>query len=71
MESNDGSDAIDKRQATLAAQAEIDKLSAKELSKKIKQLEKAMIEHAQNLEFEQAAKVRDELQTLQNHMRGE
>lgn len=71
LESNDGSDAIDKRQATLAAQAEIDKLSAKELSKKIKQLEKAMIEHAQNLEFEQAAKVRDELQTLQNHMRGE
>ena len=38
--------------------------SPKALGKLIKQLENEMREHAKNLEFEQAAAVRDELQTL-------
>ncbi|MGR8935763.1 MAG: excinuclease ABC subunit UvrB [Gammaproteobacteria bacterium] len=40
------------------------KLSAKELAKKIKQLEDEMYRHAKNLEFEEAARVRDELKIL-------
>lgn len=38
--------------------------SPKELSKKIELLEKKMFAHAENLEFEEAAKVRDELLAL-------
>ncbi|MFZ2651828.1 MAG: excinuclease ABC subunit UvrB [Burkholderiaceae bacterium] len=36
-------------------------LSEKDLGKRIKQLERQMFEHARNLEFEKAARVRDEL----------
>jgi excinuclease ABC subunit B len=39
-------------------------LSEKELSKEIKRLEKMMLTHAKNLEFEQAAQVRDQLSSL-------
>jgi len=45
--------------------AEYGSLSAQELSHKIKQLEKQMYTHAQNLEFEEAAQVRDEVLRLQ------
>lgn len=41
-------------------------LSPVDLLKRIKQLEKKMQQHAENLEFEQAAHVRDELKYLQN-----
>ena len=44
--------------------AEYQRLSPKQLAKKIKALEKAMYDHAQNLEFEQAAKARDDLKRL-------
>jgi len=40
-------------------------LSPKQLSKKLKQLEESMYRHAKNLEFEQAAKIRDEIKALQ------
>ncbi|MGR9086057.1 MAG: excinuclease ABC subunit UvrB [Gammaproteobacteria bacterium] len=40
-------------------------MTPKQLGKKIKQLEEAMYQHAKNLEFEQAAKIRDEIKTLQ------
>lgn len=46
-------------------QAEYGKLSAKQLGKKIAELEKQMLDHARNLEFEKAAALRDELQLLQ------
>jgi excinuclease ABC subunit B len=36
------------------------------LTKKIKQLEKSMFEHAKNLEFEAAAKIRDEIHQIQD-----
>ncbi|MGZ8226296.1 MAG: excinuclease ABC subunit UvrB [Methylococcaceae bacterium] len=40
-------------------------LTPKQLSKKLKQLEEAMYQHAKNLEFEQAARIRDEIKLLQ------
>ena len=40
------------------------RLSAQELAKKLKALEDAMYEHARNLEFEEAARVRDEIRHL-------
>ncbi|TAL54835.1 excinuclease ABC subunit UvrB [Pandoraea sp.] len=42
-------------------QARYQEMSEKQLSKEIKRLEKLMQEHARNLEFEQAAQVRDQL----------
>ena len=42
-------------------QARYEAMSAQELAREIRRLEKAMQEHAKNLEFEQAAAVRDEL----------
>ena len=39
-------------------------LSEKDVAKEIKRLEKLMLEHARNLEFEQAARVRDQLAIL-------
>ena len=41
-------------------------MSPKQLSKKLKQLEETMYRHAKNLEFEQAAKIRDEIKVLQD-----
>ncbi|HKO88698.1 MAG TPA: UvrB/UvrC motif-containing protein, partial [Burkholderiales bacterium] len=38
--------------------------SEKQLGKEIKRLEKQMIEHARNLEFEKAAQARDQLADL-------
>jgi excinuclease ABC subunit B len=40
-------------------------LSPEKLDKKVKQLQKQMYKHAENLEFEEAAKLRDEIQRLQ------
>ncbi len=40
------------------------RLSAKELARKLKDMENAMYEHARNLEFEEAARVRDEIRQL-------
>ena len=38
--------------------------------KRVKQLEKQMLEHARNLEFEQAARVRDQLALLREQAFG-
>ena len=43
-------------------------LTPKQLSKKLKQLEETMYQHAKNLEFEQAAKLRDEIKYLQEQV---
>jgi excinuclease ABC subunit B len=45
-------------------------LSEKDLGKRIKQLEKQMFEQARNLEFEKAARVRDELARLREQVFG-
>jgi len=52
----------DKRDAE--ASATIQALSPKALDQKIRELESKMYAHAQNLEFEEAARTRDELQSL-------
>jgi excinuclease ABC subunit B len=46
-------------------QADYTIMNPKQLSKTLKQLEDAMYQHAKNLEFEQAAKIRDEIKRLQ------
>jgi excinuclease ABC subunit B len=48
----------------------IEALSEKDLGKRIKQLEKQMLEHARNLEFEKAAQVRDQLAVLREQAFG-
>lgn len=49
-------------------QADYHSMTLKQLSKKLKQLEDAMYQHAKNLEFEQAAKFRDEIKLLQEQV---
>ena len=45
-------------------QARLQDMSEKDVAKEIKRLEKQMMEHAKNLDFEKAAQVRDQLQML-------
>ncbi|HWH73673.1 MAG TPA: helicase-related protein, partial [Methylibium sp.] len=52
------------------AAAEVEALSEKDLGKRIKQLERQMLEHAKNLEFEKAARVRDQLALLREQAFG-
>ncbi|MES2148752.1 MAG: excinuclease ABC subunit UvrB [Pseudomonadota bacterium] len=44
--------------------AKVEAMSEKQISKEIKRLEKLMLDHARNLEFEKAAQVRDQLHVL-------
>ncbi|MEJ2404235.1 MAG: excinuclease ABC subunit UvrB [Candidatus Thiodiazotropha sp.] len=41
-------------------------LTPKQMAKRVKQMEEAMYRHAQNLEFEEAARVRDQIRDLQD-----
>jgi excinuclease ABC subunit B len=50
--------------------AAIEALSEKDLSKRIKLLERQMLDHARNLEFEKAARVRDQLAYLREQAFG-
>ncbi|WP_374676406.1 excinuclease ABC subunit UvrB [Ideonella sp.] len=50
--------------------AEVETLSEKDLGKRIKALEKQMLEFAKNLEFEKAARVRDQLALLREQAFG-
>ena len=52
------------------AAAEMEGMSEKDLGKRIKLLEKQMLEHARNLEFEKAARVRDQLAQLREQVFG-
>jgi excinuclease ABC subunit B len=45
-------------------------MGEKDLAKEIKRLEKGMLEHAKNLQFEQAAQVRDQLARLREQVLG-
>jgi len=45
-------------------------LSEADLAKEIRRVEKEMLEHARNLEFEQAARLRDELRMLKDRLFG-
>ncbi|OEZ63083.1 excinuclease ABC subunit UvrB [Duganella sp. HH105] len=50
--------------------AKYESMSEKQISKEIKRLEKAMLDHAKNLEFEKAAQVRDQLHHLKQQLFG-
>ena len=50
--------------------AKVEDMSEKDISREIKRLEKLMLEHARNLEFEKAARVRDQLAVLREQAFG-
>lgn len=52
------------------ARAQVEDMSEKDISREIKRLEKLMMEHARNLEFEKAARVRDQLGILKEQAFG-
>jgi len=54
----------------LTVETDFETLSEKDLSKRITLLEKQMLEHARNLEFEKAARLRDQLATLKEQVFG-
>ena len=60
------------REELQAAQehARYESMSEKQVSKEIKRLEKLMLDHAKNLEFEKAAQVRDQLHVLKEQLFG-
>ncbi|HMA88460.1 MAG TPA: excinuclease ABC subunit UvrB [Burkholderiales bacterium] len=51
-------------------EARYEAMSEKQVAREIKQLEKKMLEHARNLEFEQAAKLRDRLAEVKKRVFG-
>jgi len=54
----------------LALGEDLSLLDEKEAAKRIKQLEKQMLEHARNLEFEQAAQTRDQMARIKREVFG-
>jgi excinuclease ABC subunit B len=50
--------------------AHVEDMSEKDVAKRIKQLEKQMLEHAKNLDFEKAARIRDQLALLREQAFG-
>ena len=50
--------------------ARVEDMSEKDIAREIKRLEKLMLEHARNLEFEKAAQVRDQLSLLKERAFG-
>jgi excinuclease ABC subunit B len=72
MEGAYGPAAASARKFARVAEEEIEygKMSPKELAKKITQLEQQMYQHAQNLEFEEAAKLRDQINRIQTAQMG-
>jgi excinuclease ABC subunit B len=65
------SDKVAREEAQAArAAAEVEAMGEKDLGKRIKALEKQMQEHARNLEFEKAARVRDQLALLREQAFG-
>ena len=49
-------------------EARYNEMGEKEMTREIKQVEKAMLDAARNLEFEKAAKLRDELRVLRERL---
>jgi excinuclease ABC subunit B len=60
----------DRLAAASAQQADLEALDEKDAAREIKRLEKQMLEHARNLEFEKAASVRDQLTRLKERLFG-
>ena len=68
--SNAAKDDLRAAEALTASMADAPALNEKDLGKRIKQLEKQMLEHARNLEFEKAARLRDQLGLLKEQAFG-
>ncbi len=68
--SNAAKDDLKAAQALADSVADAGALSEKDLSRRIKQLEKDMLEAARNLEFEKAARLRDQLSILKEQAFG-
>ncbi|HNT39225.1 MAG TPA: excinuclease ABC subunit UvrB [Rubrivivax sp.] len=65
------SDKVAREEAQAArAAAEVEAMGEKDLGKRIRALEKQMLEYARNLEFERAARVRDQLALLREQAFG-
>ena len=60
----------DRLERDAIARAKVEEMSEKDISREIKRLEKLMLEHARNLEFEKAAQVRDQLHILKEQAFG-
>ncbi|WP_066259873.1 excinuclease ABC subunit UvrB [Hydrogenophaga flava] len=60
----------DRLAAASALHADLEALDEKDAAREIKRLEKQMLEHARNLEFEKAASVRDQLTRLKERLFG-
>ncbi len=60
----------DRLAAESAQRASVEDMSEKDVAREIKRLEKLMLEHARNLEFEKAAGVRDQLARLKAQVFG-
>jgi excinuclease ABC subunit B len=58
-------DALDKLQLVSSSKKKFTKVNSNNVTSIISQLEKEMYNHAKNLEFEQAAKIRDQINELQ------
>ncbi len=64
-----GLPSVDKKISKVAEHAaDYKAMTPKQLGKKLKQLEDAMYQYAKNLEFEQAARIRDEIKVLQEQI---
>ena len=57
-------------EAQAMQRARVEDMSEKDVAREIKRLEKLMLEHARNLEFEQAARIRDQLALLKQQLFG-
>jgi excinuclease ABC subunit B len=57
-------------QMVAEGQPDYEAMSDKQVSREIKRLEKKMLDHAKNLEFEKAANARDQLQKLKQQLFG-
>ena len=62
--------ASDRELKALQKRASFDTMNEKQLAREIKRLEKQMLGYAKNLEFEKAAKVRDEMLKAREHLFG-
>ena len=61
---------VDLQLKAAEARARYQTMSEKQLAREIKQIEKQMLEHARNLEFEKAAGARDRLAELKRNFFG-
>lgn len=69
-ETMDNAPAVVKAQIHQEAAIDILSLSPKQLEKKLNAMETEMLEHAKNLEFEKAAKIRDEMNQIKQQSLG-